>query len=177
MSLDKRKLKKEIVESLQEVPVINYAVKKSAVSRMTFYRWVREDKTFRYNVHAALQEGHKNMIEIAESALYKKIKEGHFESIKLCLENNHRNYMTRKYAPRSTTDRVTEDSPNPIYERIPETIVLDDEQTEQMEKLYRVAKRFNYSNAEVDMFIEMIKDGTFAEYLHELRMRYGHDEF
>jgi hypothetical protein len=173
MSLDKQRLKKEIVDSLREVPFINHTMKKVAVSRMTFYRWLKDDKTFRYNVHAALQEGHKNMIEVAESALFKKIRSEHFGAIKFYLENNHGNYMTRKYVPRSTSDRVTEDSPNPIYERIPQITVLDDEQTEHMNKLYEIAKKHNYSKAEVDIFVKMIEDGTFADYLHELRLKYG----
>jgi hypothetical protein len=172
MSLDKRKLKKEIIDLLRDAPFINHVMKKVGVSRMTFYRWVHDDKTFSYNVRAALQEGHKNMIEVTESALFKKIRSEHFGAIKFYLENNHGNYMNRRYAPRTATDRIEEDAPNNVYSRIPSTLVLDDDQTEQMEHLYEVAEAHNYSKDEIHMFTQMIKDGTFEQYLNEIRNRY-----
>ena len=173
MSLDKRKIQREIIDALREVPFINHTVKKIGVSRMTFYRWMQKDKSFSYNVHAALQEGHKNMIEIAESALFKKIRSDHFGAIKFYLENNHGNYMNRKYRVQAIPDRNYQDAPNPAHARIPNLLVLDEEQTEQFDELNRIAEANNYSREEVEMFTEMIRDGTFSQYLKELGRKYG----
>jgi hypothetical protein len=72
MSHNQRKLKQEIVDTLRDAPFINHATKKVGIARTTFYRWMRGDKVFQINVNGALQEGHKCMIELTESALFKK---------------------------------------------------------------------------------------------------------
>ena len=88
MAHNQRSAKKIIIDSLREVPFINHAVRKADISRTTFYRWLAKNKAFKYNVDAALKEGHKNMIEIAESVLLKKVKEGNVRAIEFYLENN-----------------------------------------------------------------------------------------
>jgi hypothetical protein len=172
MSHNKAKVQRDIIDQLREVPFINHTMKKLGVSRMTFYRWIERDEVFSYNVHAALQEGHKNMIEVTESALFKKIRDEHFGAIKFYLENNHGNYMNQKYRVGEIYDRNYKDAPNPAHARIPSILVLDDEQTDQMTKLYELKKTQHFSDEEMKILTDMVKDGTFQQYLEELRLRH-----
>lgn len=168
MSLDKHKIQKAIVDQLRDVPFINHAIRKVGISRMTFYRWMKTDKVFEFNVSAALQEGHKNMIEIAESALAKKIREGHFGSIKFYLENNHGNYMNRKYRIETLSERNYDDSPAYVDARIPKRTTFDEEQMEHIDEI-RNTLEGKISAEEMNQIISMAEDGTLSEIAEELK--------
>lgn len=168
MSLDKRKVQRDIVDQLRDVPFINHAIRKVGIARMTFYRWMKTDKVFEFNVSAALQEGHKNMIEIAESALAKKIREGHFGSIKFYLENNHGNYMNRKYRIETLPERNYDDSPVYAEARIPKYTTFDEEQMEQIDEIQN-ALEGKISQEEMNQIIDMARDGTLSEIAEELK--------
>lgn len=134
---------------------------------MTFYRWMKTDKIFEFNINAALQEGHKNMIEITESALAKKIREGHFGSIKLYLENNHGNYMNRKYRVETLSKRNYDDSPAYAHARMPNLIAFDEDQMDQLDEIRSTFKEQMVSQEEMDILIQMVRDGTFSELAEE----------
>jgi len=168
MSLDKRKVQRDIVDQLRDIPFINHAIRKVGIARMTFYRWMKTDKVFEFNVNAALQEGHKNMIEIAESALAKKIKEGHFGSIKFYLENNHGNYMNRKYRIETQRERNYDDSPAYADARIPKYTTFDEEQMEHIDEI-RNSLNGQISEEEMNQIISMAHDGTLSEIAEELK--------
>lgn len=163
MSLDRNRLQREIIETLREVPFVNHAVKKSGVSRMTFYRWMKRDRIFHYNITAALQEGHKSMIEVAESGLLKKVKEGHFNAIKFYLENNHGNYMNRKYHIQTTSSRNIEDAKVLAYTKLPEDLVLTEKETHRFKVISDFAKEKNIPFKEFEDFIEKVLNETTDE--------------
>ncbi len=167
MSLNHNKFKQDIVDILRDAPFINHATKKVGISRNTFYRWMRSDKMFQINVNGALQEGHKCMIELTESALFKKIKEGHFGAIKFYLENNHGNYMNRKYRIETLKDRNYHDSPAYAHARIPNVIALTKEEMEYLENIAYVAEKENMSEEEVEKLVEMVHNGTFKEMMDQ----------
>jgi hypothetical protein len=169
MSYDQRKTKREIIECLSDIPFINHAVKKVGITRMTFYRWIRTDEVFERNVNAAIMEGHKNMIEIAESALFKKIKEGHFGAIKLCLEHNGGTYMNRKYRVETISKRNYDDSWNNLSQKMPLWQVYDEEESDQLRRLNEYRRRVNLSDEEFLEMAKMIDDGTFEKYMNEIQ--------
>lgn len=168
MSLNKDKVQREIIDCLRDIPFINLAVKKVGIARTTFYRWIRTDEVFERNVNAAIMEGHKNMIEIAESSLFKKIKEGHFGAMKFYLENNHGNYMNRKYRLQTISDRNTDDSWNDLDQKMPKMHVYDEIQTYQFRLLNEYRHRKKLSDEEFIDMIKMIDNGTFESYMKEV---------
>lgn len=169
MSHNQRKLKQDIVDTLRDAPFINHATKKVGIARTTFYRWMRTDKIFEFNVNAALQEGHKCMIELAESALFKKIKEGHFGGIKFYLENNHGNYMNRKYRVETLTKRNYDDSPAYAHARMPNLVAFDEKEMEHLEEIRSTFEGKAVSQEEMDIMIQMVRDGSFSELADEWR--------
>lgn len=163
MSLNQRKLKQLIVDTLRDTPFINHATKKVGIARTTFYRWMKTDKVFEINVNGALQEGHKCMIELAESALFKKIKEGHFGAIKFYLENNHGNYMNRKYVVETQQKRNYHDSPAYAHARIPNVVAFTEEEMDYLDEVKRLAKEDNLSEEDMQFLVDNIVNGKFAE--------------
>lgn len=81
--------KKEILlEVLQKRHgIISDACKAVNVSRPTFYKWKREDKEF----SDAVDEINEQVVDLAENALIKKIKEGDVTSIIFFLKTKGRN--------------------------------------------------------------------------------------
>jgi uncharacterized protein YicC (UPF0701 family) len=167
MSYDKRKVQREIIEILREVPFINHAVKKVGLSRMTFYRWMKIDTHFYYNVNSATEEGHKNLNELAESLLMKKVREGNLNAIKFYLENNHGKYMNRKFRLETRYDRNIADASEPVHTRIPENLVLDEDETDRFAKILQLSKELNLSQYEKERYLEMIVTGTFDDYVKD----------
>jgi hypothetical protein len=167
MSHNQRKLKQSIIEILRDAPFINHAVKKVGIARTTFYRWMRNDKIFEFNVNAALQEGHKCMIELAESALFKKIREGHFGGIKFYLENNHGNYMNRKYRIETLPKRNYDDSPAYAHARMPNIVAFSEEEMEYIEDIKSAIRDGEILPEEVEDLIEMVRNGKFSEIINE----------
>jgi len=162
---DQKKIKRDIIEVLQEVPIITHAVKKVGISRMTLHRWMKQDKVFERNLNAAVMEGHKNMIDMSESALMRKIKDGHFGAIKFHLENNHRNYMNRRYRIQTIPERNTDDSFNCLYDKIPRIRVLTEEQGEQLRKLQEMEFWNSLSIEEQNHYIELIEKDILDEHI------------
>ena len=167
MSLNHNKFKQDIVDILRDAPFINHATKKVGISRNTFYRWMRSDKVFQINVNGALQEGHKCMIELTESALFKKIKEGHFGAIKFYLENNHGNYMNRKYRIETLPNRNYHDSPAYAHARIPNVIAFSEEEMGFLQRIREAAEEENLSEEDVEKLVEMVQNGTFKEMMDQ----------
>lgn len=163
MSLNQRKLKQLIVDTLRDTPFINHAAKKVGIARTTFYRWMKTDKVFEININGALQEGHKCMIELAESSLFKKIKEGHFGAIKFYLENNHGNYMNRKYVVETQQKRNYHDSPAYAHARIPNVVAFTEEEMDYLDEVKRLAKEDNLSEEDMQFLVDNIVNGKFAE--------------
>jgi hypothetical protein len=132
---------------------------------------MRNDKIFEFNVNAALQEGHKCMIELAESALFKKIREGHFGGIKFYLENNHGNYMNRKYRIETLSKRNYDDSPAYAHARMPNIVAFNEEEMGYIEDIQNAARDGEILPEEVEDLVEMVRSGKFAEVIDEVKKR------
>ncbi len=90
-------IRKQFIETLEEVPFVKYAAKKVGINRTTIYRWMQEDPRFRIQVEKSLGEGRKLLIEDAEYQLLKKIrKDGNQRAIEFFLKHNNKKYYPRK---------------------------------------------------------------------------------
>lgn len=162
-----RKLKQDIVDTLRDAPFINHATKKVGIARTTFYRWMKTDKIFEINVNGALQEGHKCMIELGESALFKKIKEGHFGAIKFYLENNHGNYMNKKYRVETLEKRNYHDSPAYAHARMPSVVAFTEEEMEYLNEVKDLAGKGTITPEQMQSLVDDIANGKFAEMMDQ----------
>lgn len=111
--------------------------------------------------------GHKNMIDMSESALMKKVREGHFGAIKFHLENNHRNYMSYKYRVRPIPDKNIEDSTNFLCDKTPRVLILDEEQSEDLRKMQSIEAWESMPERDKKYYIDLIERGDFREYMRE----------
>lgn len=89
------KLKKAVIEQLTRTPIIEIAVEKVGISRMTFYRWTKVSKQFAKEVEEALFEGRLFISDIAESQLFSLVKDKKIEAIKYVLRHNNPRYADR----------------------------------------------------------------------------------
>ena len=87
--------KSKFLEILRERPFVSYACKKVGISKATIYRWIKNNANFKEKVDNALHFGRKELIDIAEMALYKKINEGDGPSIRYFLTNNDSKYYPK----------------------------------------------------------------------------------
>jgi len=73
MSKDRQdKIKKAIIEMLEQGHFISYTCEKLGIARDTFYRWLAQDPKFKEDVETA----QLSRIKIVEDSLYKKAVEG-----------------------------------------------------------------------------------------------------
>lgn len=89
------KLKKAVLEQLTRTPIIEIAVEKVGISRMTFYRWSKASKQFAKEVEDALFGGRLLISDIAESQLFSLVKDKKIEAIKYVLRHNNPRYADR----------------------------------------------------------------------------------
>ena len=89
------KVKKALLESLHQMPVVEIACKKNNVSRSTFYRWRKESKEFAKAVEEALASGENLINDLSESQLIGLIKDRNFQAIHLWLRHHHPKYADK----------------------------------------------------------------------------------
>jgi hypothetical protein len=90
--------KSKLLQVLGETPLVSLACKKSGLSRATYYRWYKDDKSFRDCVDGILDMGRKNITDLAESSLIKEIQKGNMNAIRFWLQ-----YNDPRYTPIRTT--------------------------------------------------------------------------
>lgn len=91
----KRKIKKEILKTLENNPIVESACKKHGISRQTFYRWQQEDAKFKQKVEETILYSHDSITDMAESQLFKKITEGNMPAIRFRLSTHSDRYRPR----------------------------------------------------------------------------------
>lgn len=89
-------LRNQFIEILSEKPFLNFACKKTGISRATVYRWLKDIPEFKDAVESALKLGRNNVGEMAEAGLVKMINDGSFKAIKYYLDNNDSRYMPKR---------------------------------------------------------------------------------
>jgi len=87
--------KKQILEQLQKVPIIQVCCERVNIGRATFYRWLSQDPTFKEEVNKAIKAGIELVNDVAESALIGQIKEGNMTGIIWWLRNNSPRYRDK----------------------------------------------------------------------------------
>ena len=72
--------KKLFLETIEKIPVISIACKKSGVSRATFYRWKEDDPEFALTAANTLGEGTLAINELAKSKLIEMISQSNLSA-------------------------------------------------------------------------------------------------
>ena len=81
--------KKEFLENLKKIPIIQAACERSNVSRASVYRWKNEDKDFAQALEKALSEGEALINDLSEGQLIALIKDRNFSAIRFWLNHRH----------------------------------------------------------------------------------------
>ena len=82
-----------MLKVLTETPIVSMACNKVGISRQTFYRWTSEDREYRRLTNEAKRLGEALLNDVAESAMMKKIQEGHWQAIKYRLDKKYLKYQ------------------------------------------------------------------------------------
>lgn len=89
------KHKREFLEHLRKIPIIQVACEKSGVSRATVYRWREKEVKFRKELKEALSEGEALINDMSESQLISLIREKSYSAISFWLRNRHQKFRDR----------------------------------------------------------------------------------
>lgn len=87
--------KELILEQLKKVPIIEAACQKTGISRMTFYRWKKEDEAFSKNVDEALANGRLLVNDLAENQLISSVKDQNLGAVQYWLKHHHPDYANK----------------------------------------------------------------------------------
>lgn len=90
-----KELKQALLDQLKKTPIVQIACEKLNITRMTFYRWKKEDKTFARSVDEAMLEGSLLVNDLAESQLIGAIKDRNLYAVMAWLRHHHPAYKTR----------------------------------------------------------------------------------
>ena len=91
-SIEKRKSKELLIGHLRKTPIIQIACEKAEISRMTFYRWKKDDQEFSKAADEAMQEGCLMVNDLAESQLISAIKDRNLQAVTYWLRFHHPSY-------------------------------------------------------------------------------------
>ena len=113
--MKKNKLRDSFLEQLKRIPIVQVACEKVNVSRVSVYRWKRDDPEFSKAVDEALVEGEALVNDMTESQLLTLIKEKNWNAISFWLR--HRNPKFRERVE-VTTKIEEQESLTPEQERM-----------------------------------------------------------
>jgi hypothetical protein len=106
--MKKDKIKEKFLTELERTPIIQHACEKLGVSRNTFYRWLKEDSIFAFQVKDALDAGIDYVNDHAESNVLGGIKNGDQGYTKYWLSSRHEAYR-RPFLFRGKEEMTRED--------------------------------------------------------------------
>jgi hypothetical protein len=89
------KTKELILEHLRKTPIVETACQKADVSRMSFYRYKKEDPEFAAKVDEAMSDGRMLVTDMAELQLISAVKDRNLTAILYWLKHHHPSYKTR----------------------------------------------------------------------------------
>lgn len=84
---------KQLLNELEDNPLIERACKKVGIARSTFYRWCESDTSFRNASEQAQQKGRGKLNDFVESKLLENVNSNHYQSIALWLRHNTARYQ------------------------------------------------------------------------------------
>lgn len=91
----KREKKGDMIIQIEKIPIIEVACAKVGISRMTHYRWLKEDKEYKTNFFAAMDEGLVRISDMAETQLINLIKKEKLGAVVYWLRHRHPAYRNR----------------------------------------------------------------------------------
>ena len=89
------KEKKELLEQLVKIPIVQIACEKTGIGRSTYYRWRQEDEEFSQLADDAIHAGELFINDMAESQLLTAIKENNMTGIIFWLKHHHPAYAIK----------------------------------------------------------------------------------
>lgn len=87
--------KKEFLEEIRKMPIINYVCELIGVSRNSYYRWRKLDQKFAKQADEALIEGENTINDFAESELINMIQSHNWSAINFWLRNRNPKFRTK----------------------------------------------------------------------------------
>lgn len=85
--------KEHLLGILRESPNLGVALSRVGINRSTFNRWRDADPNFSLDARCALEEGIDKTVDVVETSLISKARDGSFPAQKFYLQNNHERYM------------------------------------------------------------------------------------
>lgn len=82
-------IKQLVLDQLEKSPIVELACKKAGISRMTFYRWMKEDKAFKKQAGEFMASSRDTYNDIAESQIITAMKNGNIGASRFFLTHNH----------------------------------------------------------------------------------------
>lgn len=96
----RNKIKAQIIELIERIPIDSHVCKQAGISRSTLYRWLEQDPYFQREFTDSKQISMASVSDIAESNLIKMINDGNITAIIFWLKS-HRAAYTNNYIKRS----------------------------------------------------------------------------
>lgn len=81
-----------LLDQLRKMPIVQVACERTGIGRTTYYRWRKDDETFRATADEALAEGELLLNDMSESQLVSLIKDKSFAAVHLWLRHHHPKY-------------------------------------------------------------------------------------
>lgn len=84
-----------LLERLRQTPIVEVACQKAGVSRMTYYRWRKDDPAFAAEADAALAAGRALVSDLAEGQLVAAIRDRSLPAVTYWLRHHHPDYRAK----------------------------------------------------------------------------------
>ncbi len=88
--------KAKLIDQFKAMPIVLVACERAGVPRPNYYRWIRDDATFRKAVEKAKAEGRNFLNDLGEAQMVGLMKDKNWPSIKYYLEHHHPSYMKKE---------------------------------------------------------------------------------
>ena len=95
VSKRQQKQKELVLEQLRKVPIVQACCDRIGISRATYYRWHKEDKSFSKEAEKAISEGVQLVNELAESKVIAGIQDNNTTMCIFWLKNRHNAYRDK----------------------------------------------------------------------------------
>lgn len=123
--MKKRKIKKQFIEELAKIPIVNRACDKFSISRNSVYRWRKEDSSFAKEMDEAMQTGVDYLNDFSETQLVSLMHDKEFKAISFWLKHRHENYKVKTNITVKATIKDKWDPNHPQYERTFEDLIYE----------------------------------------------------
>lgn len=106
-------IKHKLLKELEKSGNVFFSCMKVNIDRSTYYRWYKQDKSFKKKADTSLHIGRENLIDIAEHALVLRLKEKDLGAIKYALSHNSPRYRTKREISRVIIEHISGDKNQP----------------------------------------------------------------